>query len=110
MFPTRTAGENGRPTAVVARTLKGKGVNAVENKDGWHGKALPPDMAERAIAELGGVRHLTVEPRRPEMKVNEATQIEVWVQDESRIGQKGKVGRRWAETGSHPTTLVQGGF
>jgi len=40
----------------------------------------------------------------------EATQIEVWVQDESRVGQKGKVGRRWAAKGSNPTTLVQGGF
>jgi len=35
--------------------------------------------------------------------------IEVWVQDESRVGQKGKIGRRWAEKGSNPTTLVQGG-
>src|SRR5690242_15802657 len=40
----------------------------------------------------------------------EAAQIEVWVQDESRVGQKGKVGRRWAEKGSHPTTGVHGGF
>ena len=40
----------------------------------------------------------------------EATHIEVWVQDESRVGQKGKVGRRWAEKGSNPTTLVHGGF
>jgi len=36
------------------------------NKDGWHGKALPPDMAERAIAELGGVRHLRVDGQKPE--------------------------------------------
>ena len=36
--------------------MKGKGVSEVENKDGWHGKALPADKAERAIAELGGER------------------------------------------------------
>jgi transposase len=40
----------------------------------------------------------------------EAEHIEVWVQDESRVGQKGKIGRRWAEKGSNPTTDVHGGF
>lgn len=39
-----------------------------------------------------------------------AKQIEVWVQDEMRVGQKGKVGRRWAEKGSSPRTVVHGGF
>jgi len=34
---------------------QGKGFSEIENKDGWHGKALPPDMAERAIKELGGI-------------------------------------------------------
>ena len=41
---------------IVARTLKGKGVGAVENKEGWHGKPL--DEPEAAIAELGGERDL----------------------------------------------------
>lgn len=39
-----------------------------------------------------------------------ATKIEVWVQDETRVGQKGKVVRRWAEKGSSPRALVHGGF
>jgi hypothetical protein len=34
----------------------------------------------------------------------------VWVQDETRVGQKGKVVRRWAEKGSSPRALVHGGF
>jgi transketolase len=54
----------GRPTAVVARTLKGKGVKAVEDKLGWHGKAL--DDPQEAIQELGGVRNITVEVAKPE--------------------------------------------
>ena len=49
----------GRPAVIVARTLKGKGVKAVENKNGWHGKPL--DDPEAAIAELGGVRDLRIE-------------------------------------------------
>jgi transketolase len=56
----------GKPTVVIARTIKGKGFSEIENKDGWHGKALPPDMAERAIKELGGIRHLRVDGVKPE--------------------------------------------
>ena len=56
------AATSGRPTAVVARTIKGKGYSKIENENGWHGKAI----AEEAIAELGGVRNLQVEVRAPE--------------------------------------------
>ena len=54
----------GRPTVVVAKTVKGKGVAAVEDKEGFHGKALD-DPAE-AIAELGGERNIRIEVTRPE--------------------------------------------
>src|SRR5262249_61088571 len=44
-----------RPVAIVAHTIKGKGVKAVENQNGRHGKALSgPD---EAVEELGGRRH-----------------------------------------------------
>jgi transketolase len=49
-----------QPTVIIARTIKGRGFSEVEDKNGWHGKPFPPDMAERAIAELGGERHLSV--------------------------------------------------
>jgi transketolase len=49
-----------QPTVIVARTRKGRGFSEVEDKEGWHGKPLPPEMAERAIIELGGERHLVV--------------------------------------------------
>jgi transketolase len=48
------------PAFIVARTLKGKGVSLVENKDGWHGKALDAEQAKQAIAELGGERSLSI--------------------------------------------------
>jgi transketolase len=53
----------GKPTLVVARTLKGKGVAAVENKPGFHGKAL--DDPDAAIAELGGKRDIQVDVAKP---------------------------------------------
>jgi len=42
----------GRPTVILARTLKGKGVSFTEGKPNWHGKALKPEEADRAYAEL----------------------------------------------------------
>ena len=43
----------GRPTMILARTLKGKGVSLFEGQEGWHGKALKPgDDLNAAIAEL----------------------------------------------------------
>src|ERR687888_1767860 len=54
----------GQPTVVVARTIKGKGVKEVEDKPGWHGKAL--DDPDHAIEELGGIRHITVDVAKPE--------------------------------------------
>lgn len=44
----------GRPTAIVARTVKGKGVSFMEHQHGWHGKSPNKEEAERALAELGG--------------------------------------------------------
>src|SRR5215470_7230251 len=49
-----------QPTVIFARTIKGRGFSEVEDAEGWHGKPLPEDMAKRAIAELGGERHLLV--------------------------------------------------
>jgi transketolase len=53
----------GRPVAIVAQTKKGKGVAAVEDQPGKHGKPL--DDPEAAIAELGGARDLSVDVARP---------------------------------------------
>ena len=54
----------GKPVAIVARTVKGKGVAAAEDKGGMHGKAL--DDPEEAIEELGGLRDLTIDVALPE--------------------------------------------
>src|SRR6185436_11914816 len=54
----------GAPTVIIARTLKGKGVAEVENKNGWHGRPLPNTAG--AIEELGGLRNIHVDVKRPE--------------------------------------------
>jgi transketolase len=55
-----------QPTLIIARTVKGKGFPEIENQNGWHGKALPRDMAERAIAELGGERNIIIKAHAPD--------------------------------------------
>ncbi|GAB1475953.1 transketolase [Bacillota bacterium] len=43
-----------KPLAIIAKTIKGKGVSFMENDYGWHGKAPNEEQARQAIAELGG--------------------------------------------------------
>lgn len=44
----------GKPTAIVAKTVKGKGVSFMEDQAGWHGKAPSLEQAKEAVEELGG--------------------------------------------------------
>jgi transketolase len=57
---------NGAPTAIIAKTVKGKGVSFLENKNGWHGKALNKDQEAEAIKELNPVRSMTFPVHHPE--------------------------------------------
>lgn len=43
------------PSMIIAKTLKGKGISFIENKDNWHGKALSQDELKMALEELGPV-------------------------------------------------------
>ena len=56
----------GKPTVVVARTQKGHGVAAVEDRNGFHGKPL--DDPDAAIAELGGLRDLRIDVAKPNVR------------------------------------------
>ncbi len=49
----RQAGKKGKPTVLLAKTLKGKGVSFIEDRNGWHGKPLKADELARALEELG---------------------------------------------------------
>jgi len=46
-------GKKGKPTVVLARTIKGKGVSFLENKNGWHGKPLKEGELQAALKEVG---------------------------------------------------------
>ncbi|GGK10694.1 transketolase [Streptomyces camponoticapitis] len=60
----------GEPTAIIAATMKGRGVASVEDREGMHGKPLPD--AAGAIEELGGRRSMRVEVRKPTTTATDA--------------------------------------
>ncbi|MFF4754425.1 transketolase [Streptomyces sp. NPDC002514] len=60
---TEAESTSGQPTVILARTLKGKGVASVQDREGLHGKPLPDP--EEAVAELGGQRDLRVQVHEP---------------------------------------------
>ena len=54
--------EKDRPSVILAKTVKGKGVSFMENEAGWHGKAPNAEQYERAVAELdAAIARLEVE-------------------------------------------------
>ncbi len=55
-----------RPVVILARTEKGRGFSEVQDRENWHGKPLPAEMARRAIVELGGERNLRIRGQRPD--------------------------------------------
>lgn len=42
-----------KPVMIIAKTIKGKGVSLLENKNGWHGKTLSEEQAAKALREIG---------------------------------------------------------
>ena len=46
--------EKDRPSAIIAKTVKGKGVSYMEDQAGWHGKAPSEEDGIKAVEELGG--------------------------------------------------------
>ena len=105
-----------RPTVVVARTIKGKGVPELEDKEGWHGKPLPATMALDAVRALGGERDLRVvtppRPRGPRVavRVREGATVELPRYD---LGQKVATRKAFGDAlvalGARPEVVVLDG-
>jgi transketolase len=71
------AGLGTQPLVILAKTLKGAGISFIQDKEGWHGRALTKDEAARAIAELqpsarSGVGHAIAQPAQLPAPKNEA--------------------------------------
>ncbi|HEU5334029.1 MAG TPA: transketolase [Actinocrinis sp.] len=99
------------PTVIIARTIKGRGFSEIENENGWHGKALSEEQCERAVAELGGIRHLTVvgppPAAAPERPMQDFADVEP---PAYRVGEKVATRKAFGETltalGARPDVVV----
>lgn len=67
--------KSGMPKMIIAKTLKGKGASFLEDKDGWHGKALGPDDLKKALDELGQIDKIAGKVSKPTQNSNLKTQI-----------------------------------
>jgi transketolase len=80
---------NGKPYAIVMKTFKGHGVSFLENKDGWHGKALKKDELEKALKELGTIDDtLRFQLKQPQQ--NKLPQFAVGINDTGITFEPGK--------------------
>lgn len=52
LFTSLPSNSTGKPQAIIAKTVKGKGVSFMENQVGWHGKAPDAEQTKQALAEL----------------------------------------------------------
>ena len=107
------ATEADRPTVILARTRKGRGFSEVEDREGWHGRALPAEMAERAIAELGGERHLVVSGPRPEgrpVQARPSGQVSLpRYQQGAKVATRLAFGQSLAAVGAQPSVVALDG-
>jgi transketolase len=53
----KAAAARTRPTVIIMKTVKGKGVSFMENNAGFHGRACKPDEYEQAVKELKEMIH-----------------------------------------------------
>src|SRR6185312_14437706 len=104
-----------RPAVILARTLKGRGASEVEDREDWHGKPLPPDMAERAIVELGGERHLIVRgpapaEGQPRRSVNGHAEVKLPAYDRGqKVATRKAYGEALAALGARPDIVAMDG-
>jgi transketolase len=96
------------PAFVIAKTEKGHGVSFLANREGWHGKALSAEEAERAIAELGGPRSIRIDPPKPEAAVmpqNGAVSVRLPAYEEA-IATRKAFGEALAALAARPEIVV----
>ena len=104
-----------QPAVILARTVKGKGFSEVEDAEDWHGKPFPADMAERAVAELGGERHLLVRgPRppaaRPRPAAGDQAEVKLPVYERGdKVATRKAYGEALAALGARPDVVAMDG-
>ncbi|MDV6979371.1 transketolase [Mycobacterium intracellulare] len=94
------------PTVILAKTIKGRGFREVEDREGWHGTALPPDMARRALAELGHQTDLSVTGLTPAPRERDTPRSPADAEQRAPLQPSYTLGDKVATRAAYGTALV----
>ena len=89
-----------KPLAIIAMTVKGKGVSFMENKEGWHGRAMNEEELEKALKEIP-------EAGMPEIKIAKPKKIKVRDKTEKAAGAVYEIGARVATREAYGRALAR---
>ncbi|XP_059383656.1 transketolase-like protein 2 [Carassius carassius] len=83
----------GKPTAIVAKTFKGKGLKGIENQENWHGKPMPTGRAEELINDIlsqiqSPNKHLHPQQPNEDVALADLTPIRLLTAPEYKMGDK----------------------
>lgn len=97
-----------KPAIVIAKTIKGKGVGLVENKEGWHGKVLSKAEFEEVIKDLGGVDTSPVgSVSKPGKQVRKSGLPKADLPEEIDLGEGYKKGEKVATRRAYGSSLAK---
>ncbi|EGT60053.1 hypothetical protein CAEBREN_25396 [Caenorhabditis brenneri] len=94
----------GKPTAIIAKTLKGKGIEGIENEDNWHGKPVPAETINAIKARFHGSQKGKLVAQKP---VNDAPAIDLHVGSIKMPAPEYKKGDKVATRAAYGTALAK---
>jgi len=99
-----------KPTAIIAQTLKGKGVDFMQDKEGWHGKPVSKEQLPSALQQLE-IKPYQIERKQPEQTVSISrhvpyTEINCSYQKNAMIATREAYGKALAKLGQHKQLVV----
>lgn len=102
--------KSSKPFVIIAKTLKGKGISFLEDKEGWHGKPLKKEDLDKALVELGDVDdslrfQLRVPKASESLQVKFAATVDLLFEKGQEIATREIYGKALAELGKTNTLL-----
>uniref|UniRef100_A0ABI7YVR3 Transketolase n=2 Tax=Felidae TaxID=9681 RepID=A0ABI7YVR3_FELCA len=81
-----------QPTAIIAKTFKGRGISGIEDKEAWHGKPLPKNMADQIVQEIcsqiQSTKKILVTPPQEDAPLVDITNIRMPSPPSYKVGDK----------------------
>ena len=71
----KQASKSKKPTVIIAKTIKGKGVSFLENKEGWHGKPLNKEQLKKTLKEIPNPKIQGFKIRKPKSSNKKLTRV-----------------------------------